>query len=353
MKKLRDYIAESEKQLAEKAVSKQQQKFMGMVHAAQQGEKPASPEVAKVAKSMGKKDVTDFAKTKHAGLPEKIDEISLGDYSRKAGKSKALAQMSQAFSPPEKRGEFEKVIQKRTAGLERASDRAKKSLATAQAARQEKYQADELANKDKLESQLKDLESRFDPMFDRSDDHSYWTKQKGIRDQINDLKRRLAKLNKPTNESIMESSETLSHILNRFKHEVGVFKETGTLDDDLYDDLYDYYSNNGEMPYGIAKARSGDPYTWVADKFDEFLQSQELGEEVDPMTIPAYKRKGNSRLGGIVQPATQEPKRLVHPENIPAVQRKAANKDFPVADTSGSDSSIDIIRKMAGLPPRK
>ena len=38
---------ESEQELDEKAVSKKQQKFMGMVHAAQKGEKPASKEVAK------------------------------------------------------------------------------------------------------------------------------------------------------------------------------------------------------------------------------------------------------------------------------------------------------------------
>lgn len=57
--------------IAEKAVSKAQQKFMGMVHAAQKGEKPASKDVAKVAKDMGKKDAKDFASTKHKGLPEK------------------------------------------------------------------------------------------------------------------------------------------------------------------------------------------------------------------------------------------------------------------------------------------
>ena len=60
-----------EEELDEKAVSKKQQKFMGMVHAAQKGEKPASKEVAKTAKSMGKKDAEDFASTKHKGLPEK------------------------------------------------------------------------------------------------------------------------------------------------------------------------------------------------------------------------------------------------------------------------------------------
>ena len=60
-----------EEELDEKAVSKKQQKFMGMVHAAQKGKKPASKEVAKTAKSMGKKDAEDFASTKHKGLPEK------------------------------------------------------------------------------------------------------------------------------------------------------------------------------------------------------------------------------------------------------------------------------------------
>jgi hypothetical protein len=59
--------------VAEKAVSKQQQKFMGMAHAMQKGEKikGASPELKKVAKSMKKADVTDFAATKHKDLPKK------------------------------------------------------------------------------------------------------------------------------------------------------------------------------------------------------------------------------------------------------------------------------------------
>ena len=58
-------------QVAEKAVSRKQQRFMGMVHAAQKGEKAASGEVAKVASNMKKKDAKDFASTKHKGLPEK------------------------------------------------------------------------------------------------------------------------------------------------------------------------------------------------------------------------------------------------------------------------------------------
>ena len=65
-------VEKAEQELEEKAVSKKQQKFMGMVHAAQKGEKPASKEVAKVAKEMPKKAAKDFAATKHKGLPEKV-----------------------------------------------------------------------------------------------------------------------------------------------------------------------------------------------------------------------------------------------------------------------------------------
>jgi hypothetical protein len=55
--------------------SKKQQRFMGMVHAAQKGElENPSDEVKKAAKSMKKKDAKDFASTKHKGLPEKVKE---------------------------------------------------------------------------------------------------------------------------------------------------------------------------------------------------------------------------------------------------------------------------------------
>ncbi len=60
--------------IEEKALSRAQQKFMGMVYAAKKGGTPASPEVAKAASGMSKKAARDFAKTKHEGLPEKKEE---------------------------------------------------------------------------------------------------------------------------------------------------------------------------------------------------------------------------------------------------------------------------------------
>ena len=31
----------------------------------------------------------------------------------------------------------------------------------------------------------------------------------------------------------------------------------------VYDSLYDYYVDSGEMPYGTMKARDGDPCEWI------------------------------------------------------------------------------------------
>jgi len=54
------------------ALSKKQQRFMGMVYATKKGEMDdPSPEVQKAADSMKKSDAKDFASTKHKGLPEK------------------------------------------------------------------------------------------------------------------------------------------------------------------------------------------------------------------------------------------------------------------------------------------
>jgi len=62
------------------AVSKAQQRFMGMVHAAQKGDMESpSPEVSKAADSMSDKDAKDFASTSHKGLPDKIKEMVLAE----------------------------------------------------------------------------------------------------------------------------------------------------------------------------------------------------------------------------------------------------------------------------------
>ena len=55
----------------EKAVSKKQQQFFGIVRAMQKGDMPKGGEAGEVAKDMKKSDVKKFASTKHKGLPKK------------------------------------------------------------------------------------------------------------------------------------------------------------------------------------------------------------------------------------------------------------------------------------------
>ena len=78
------------------AVSKAQQHLMGMVHAAQKGEEPASPEVAKIAKTIKPDAAKDYASTKTKDLPahklkEAIRKI-YREYSRECLMSESLTE---------------------------------------------------------------------------------------------------------------------------------------------------------------------------------------------------------------------------------------------------------------------
>ena len=95
-------------------------------------------------------------------------------------------------------------------------------------------------------------------------------KAKGLVKEINAM-RKAAGLPVVEGRMLDESGETLSHIMDRFKHEVDAFEKGGDLDNDLYYALFDYYSDHGEIPYGIAKGRDGDPFEWVTDRLDQEL----------------------------------------------------------------------------------
>ena len=50
---------------------------------------------------------------------------------------------------------------------------------------------------------------------------------------------------------------------------------------EVYEDLFGYYMDSGEMPYGIMKARTGDPDVLIADRIDELgLLSDEKDKDV-------------------------------------------------------------------------
>ncbi len=45
--------------------------------------------------------------------------------------------------------------------------------------------------------------------------------------------------------------------------------DTDIFDSGYYTKLFDYYVH--EMPYGVAKARTGDPDQWILDRLEEDL----------------------------------------------------------------------------------
>lgn len=51
-------------------------------------------------------------------------------------------------------------------------------------------------------------------------------------------------------------------------------RENENVFEDYFDELYEYYFLKGDMPYGVAKGRTGDPYTWVADRLEEVLKEE-------------------------------------------------------------------------------
>ena len=87
------------------AKSKQQQKFMGIVHALNKGDvKPSdvTQSVRDVAKTIKKSDAKDFASTKHSGIPKKVKEQILKafkEYANKMGGDKLGGSGSHGYAP--------------------------------------------------------------------------------------------------------------------------------------------------------------------------------------------------------------------------------------------------------------
>ena len=62
--------------------------------------------------------------------------------------------------------------------------------------------------------------------------------------------------------------------------------DVSSLDDieygsEVYEDLFGYYMDSGEMPYGVMKARTGMPDEWIVDRiYDLGLLNDEKDKDV-------------------------------------------------------------------------
>lgn len=218
--------------LNEKAVSKQQQKFMGMVHAMQKGErvKGASKELKKAAKGMSKKDAKDFASTKHKGLPQRVSESVM-----------------------------------------------------------------------------------------------------------------------------LEAGNNLEHIVTRFKHETKRFLNGDELDDDLYNALYDYYVDNGEMPYGVAKAREGDPYQWVGNRFEDELSTMGYQRQFQETVLPVVDNQLSelARLAGLSESQIEECGDMDMDQrdsmNVSTNMSSDGNKSVTISAQGEQAEALIQMLKLAGM----
>jgi hypothetical protein len=84
----------------------------------------------------------------------------------------------------------------------------------------------------------------------------------------------------PINENVLnDSGSTLDYIIKTYQRDVKDFVQNGDMSEHLFDALYDYYLD--DMPYGVKKARSGDPYEWIGDRFSNDLQGFDMVDEAD------------------------------------------------------------------------
>jgi len=105
------------------AVSKAQQRFMGMVHAVQKGDMEApSKEVEKAADTLSDKDAKDYASTSHKGLPNKKENMKITKERLKELVKEVMTEESeyQAF--------FQKALDKAGKGITDMSDDEKKAF---------------------------------------------------------------------------------------------------------------------------------------------------------------------------------------------------------------------------------
>lgn len=140
------------------------------------------------------------------------------------------------------------------------------------------------------------MRSEYAPMDDNSGDYNkiaqsayqYLTDRNFDKTKREDAAYKMTDMFHGETEGVQEGHfKNLDIILQDYSEDVEEFKRTGELSSQLYDALFGFYMDSGEIPYGIAKAREGDPYDWVTDQLAQALgsqESQQFGESMKKVT---------------------------------------------------------------------
>lgn len=108
----------------------------------------------------------------------------------------------------------------------------------------------------------------------------------GVKVHTFDLDRSAVAKELDINETLAESDDTtyVKMVIQKYPQEWKKFLDTGDLTDapNIYEKLFVYFHfDTGEMPYGTAKARDGDPYVWIADKLADLGLAESTNETMD------------------------------------------------------------------------
>jgi len=164
-------------------------------------------------------------------------------------------------------------------------------------------------------------------------------------------------------ENVLRDStgSTFDHILDTFKRDVRDFEESGDLSDALYDALYDYYHH--DMPYGVQKARTGDPHEWVSDRFGSDLgiggyggnspgiPDSDYGMERESAGDYAPERDPHSVDGGMDNELLYDDDEEKNSSVMPALAGSAAGGAAGYALGSGALNSIGSSVPSAPIAP--
>ena len=141
-----------------------------------------------------------------------------------------------------------------------------------------------------------------------------------------------------------EEGEELSYEQDQLRQAIGddMFAQVKSaaeqgmgITDDMYDALYDYYTESGEMPYGTAKARDGDPMEWIEERVGEMFGDMTEGETMN------NDLEEMMRLAGM-QVKIDE----LSPDTLKSYQDKAFPQAMDATNPKADQRAAGIIRSM-------
>ena len=117
--------------------------------------------------------------------------------------------------------------------------------------------------------------------------------------------------------------------------EQGMSLASTEMPDAIYDALYDYYTESGEMPYGTAKARDGDPAEWIETRVGEMFNNIEEGEEMNNDLAEMMKLAG-------MQVKIDE----LSPDTLKSYQDKAYPQAIDASNPKAGQRAAGMVRSM-------